>query len=76
MNTFGTLTVIVFFIFSYLSIKFKIAQMPTNANWVNFYGVGELFLFLTGNTVEMSFHNSFTISLNFFLSAKNSLVYP
>ncbi len=30
------------FIFSYLSIKFKIAQMPTNANWVNFYGVGVL----------------------------------
>jgi len=30
---------------------------------INFYGVGELFLFLTGNTVEMSFHNSFTISL-------------
>ena len=30
------------FIFSYLSIKFKIAQMPTNANWINFYGVGVL----------------------------------
>lgn len=30
---------------------------------INFYGVGELFLFLTGSTVEMSFHNSFTISL-------------
>lgn len=30
---------------------------------INFYGVGELFLFLTGNTVEMTFHNSIVISL-------------
>ena len=30
------------FIFSYLSIKFKLAQMPSNANWINFYGVGVL----------------------------------
>jgi NhaA family Na+:H+ antiporter len=30
------------FIFSYLSIKFKIASMPNNANWYNFYGVGVL----------------------------------
>ena len=30
------------FIFSYLSIKFKIAEMPSKANWVNFYGVGVL----------------------------------
>jgi len=30
------------FIFSYLSIKFKLAQMPSKANWVNFYGVGVL----------------------------------
>ncbi len=30
------------FIFSYISIKFKIAQMPNNSNWFNFYGVGVL----------------------------------
>ncbi len=30
------------FIFSYISIKLKIAQMPNNANWYNFYGVGVL----------------------------------
>jgi len=30
------------FIFSYLSIKLKIAEMPSKANWVNFYGVGVL----------------------------------
>ena len=30
------------FIFSFLSIKFKIAEMPTNANWIKFYGVGVL----------------------------------
>ncbi len=30
------------FIFSYISIKLKIAQMPTNTNWFNFYGVGVL----------------------------------
>ena len=30
------------FIFSYVSIKFKIAQMPNNSNWYNFYGVGVL----------------------------------
>ena len=30
------------FIFSYISIKLKIAQMPNNANWPNFYGVGVL----------------------------------
>ena len=30
------------FIFSYVSIKLKIAQMPNNANWPNFYGVGVL----------------------------------
>ena len=30
------------FIFSYVSIKTKIAQMPNNANWFNFYGVGVL----------------------------------
>ena len=30
------------FIFSYISIKTKIAQMPNNSNWYNFYGVGVL----------------------------------
>ena len=30
------------FLFSIISIKLKIAQMPNNANWVNFYGVGVL----------------------------------
>ena len=30
------------FLFSIISIKFKIAQMPNNANWLNFYGVGVL----------------------------------
>ena len=30
------------FIFSYISIKLKLAQMPNNSNWLNFYGVGVL----------------------------------
>ena len=30
------------FIFSYVAIKTKIAQMPNNSNWYNFYGVGVL----------------------------------
>ena len=30
------------FVFSYISIKLKIAQMPNNTNWFNFYGVGVL----------------------------------
>jgi len=30
------------FLFSYISIKTKIAQMPNNSNWYNFYGVGVL----------------------------------
>jgi NhaA family Na+:H+ antiporter len=38
------------FVFSYISIKLKIAQMPTNANWFNFYGVG----ILTGIGFTMS----------------------
>jgi len=29
-------------LFSFASIKLKIAQMPNNANWLNFYGVGVL----------------------------------
>ena len=30
------------FIFSYVSIKLRIAQMPNNTSWYNFYGVGVL----------------------------------
>ena len=30
------------FVFSYISIKLKIAQMPNNSNWVTLYGVGIL----------------------------------
>ena len=38
------------FIFSYIAIKLKVAQMPNNANWFNFYGVG----ILTGIGFTMS----------------------
>jgi len=38
------------FLFSYLSVKLRIAQMPTNANWIKFYGVG----ILTGIGFTMS----------------------
>ena len=38
------------FVFSYVSIKLKIAQMPNNSNWFNFYGVG----ILTGIGFTMS----------------------
>ena len=38
------------FVFSYISIKLKIAQMPNNSNWLNFYGVG----ILTGIGFTMS----------------------
>ena len=38
------------FIFSYVSIKLKIAEMPNNSNWFNFYGVG----ILTGIGFTMS----------------------
>ena len=38
------------FIFSIISIKLKIAQMPNNANWFNFYAVG----ILTGIGFTMS----------------------
>ncbi len=38
------------FIFSFVSIKLKIAQMPNNANWINLYGVG----ILTGIGFTMS----------------------
>ena len=30
------------FAFSYAAIKLKLAQMPTNSNWINFYAVGVL----------------------------------
>ncbi len=30
------------FLFSYLSIKFKYAEMPSNSNWIKLYGVGVL----------------------------------
>ena len=38
------------FVFSYISIKLKVAQMPNNSNWINFYGVG----ILTGIGFTMS----------------------
>tara|TARA_B100000902_G_scaffold86768_1_gene90996 strand:+ start:460 stop:1632 length:1173 start_codon:yes stop_codon:yes gene_type:complete len=38
------------FIFSYISIKMKIAQMPSNTSWYNLYGVG----ILTGIGFTMS----------------------
>ncbi len=38
------------FVFSYVSIKLKIAQMPNNSNWFNLYGVG----ILTGIGFTMS----------------------
>ena len=38
------------FVFSYISIKLKIAQMPGNSSWYNFYGVG----ILTGIGFTMS----------------------
>ena len=38
------------FVFSYVSIKLKFAQMPNNSNWVNLYGVG----ILTGIGFTMS----------------------
>ena len=30
------------FVFSYLSVKFELAEMPSNSNWIKFYGVGVL----------------------------------
>ena len=38
------------FLFSYLSIKLKFAEMPSNANWIKIYGVG----ILTGIGFTMS----------------------
>ena len=30
------------FLFSFISVKLKLAEMPSNANWLKFYGVGVL----------------------------------
>ena len=38
------------FIFSYLSVKFKLAEMPNKSNWITLYGVG----ILTGIGFTMS----------------------
>jgi len=38
------------FLFSFISIKLKIAEMPSNSNWIKFYGVG----ILTGIGFTMS----------------------
>ena len=38
------------FLFSYLAVKLKIAEMPSKSNWVKFYGVG----ILTGIGFTMS----------------------
>ena len=38
------------FLFSFLSIKLKLAEMPSNSNWIKFYGVG----ILTGIGFTMS----------------------
>ena len=38
------------FLFSFVSVKLKIAEMPTNSNWIKFYGVG----ILTGIGFTMS----------------------
>ncbi len=38
------------FLFSYLAIKLKFAEMPSNSNWIKFYGVG----ILTGIGFTMS----------------------
>jgi len=38
------------FLFSFLSVKFKLAEMPSNSNWIKFYGIG----ILTGIGFTMS----------------------
>jgi len=38
------------FLFSYISVKLKLAEMPTNSNWIKLYGVG----ILTGIGFTMS----------------------
>ena len=38
------------FLFSFISVKLKLAEMPSNSNWLKFYGVG----ILTGIGFTMS----------------------
>ena len=38
------------FLFSFISVKLKLAEMPSNSNWIKFYGVG----ILTGIGFTMS----------------------
>ena len=38
------------FLFAFFSVKFKLAEMPSNSNWIKFYGVG----ILTGIGFTMS----------------------
>jgi len=38
------------FLFSYLAVKLKLAEMPSNSNWIKFYGIG----ILTGIGFTMS----------------------
>ena len=38
------------FLFSFISVKLKLAEMPANSNWIKFYGVG----ILTGIGFTMS----------------------
>ena len=38
------------FLFSFIAVKLKLAEMPSNSNWVKFYGVG----ILTGIGFTMS----------------------
>ena len=38
------------FLFAFLSVKFKLAEMPSNSNWIKFYGIG----ILTGIGFTMS----------------------
>ena len=38
------------FLFSYISVKLKLAEMPSNSNWIKVYGVG----ILTGIGFTMS----------------------
>ena len=52
------------FLFSYLAIKMKLAEKPTNSNWIMFYGVGVL----TGIGFTMSLfvgNLAFADSLNY-----------
>ena len=39
-----------FFVFSFISIKLKLAEMPSNSNWIQLYGIG----ILTGIGFTMS----------------------